>query len=340
MRKLDFETVKNITLGAARVESLGELIGFYRFTKREEELYRATRNDSYVKTFATSGVKLSFRTDSSQMLLKVVTGVATSRKYFSADVFVNGKLAGYLDNFGDRELLGNYVATDLPLGEFSKSFSLGEGEKTVTVHLPWSAKTAISELSVDDGAFIEAAKPPKRMLVYGDSITQGYDARRPSGRYASRLADALSAEEINKAIGGEYFMPALAECAEDLDPDYVTVAYGTNDWGKYSKSDFIDNCRGFYKTLSAKYPRAKIFAITPIWRKELEEKRAFGSFFDVDPTIRECVGDIDGVTVIGGFDLVPKEEKYFGDLRLHPNDEGFALYFEGLYSKIREILGV
>jgi len=33
---------------------------------------------------------------------------------------------------------------------------------------------------------------------------------------------------------------------------------------------------------------------------------------------------------------LPKEEKYFADLRLHPNDEGFKYYFENLYSEIEE----
>ena len=31
-----------------------------------------------------------------------------------------------------------------------------------------------------------------------------------------------------------------------------------------------------------------------------------------------------------------REEKYFADLRVHPNDEGFAHYFSNLYAKIKE----
>ena len=40
------------------------------------------------------------------------------------------------------------------------------------------------------------------------------------------------------------------------------------------------------------------------------------------------------VTVVRGFDFVPKEEKYFADLRLHPNDTGFEHYFKNLYKEI------
>lgn len=334
MKKLDFETVKGITLGAVRVEHDGELVRFYRFTEREEEYYKNYNASFYMKTFATAGVKLSFRTDSESLGLKVVTEPGSSRKYFSVDVFVNGKMLDSLDNFGETELVGDYVGVDLPLGEFSKIFSLGTGEKHVTVYLPWSMKTAISELSLDDGASVEPIRPAKKILVYGDSITQGYDARHPSNRYAARLAEALSAEEINKAIGGEVFRTGLAECAEEAEPDYISVSYGSNDWNKKSREHFLENCRGFYKTVSEKYPKAKIFAITPIWRKDLNGERTFGSFLDLEPLIRECVKDLTNVTVIGGFDFVPKDESFFADLRLHPNDEGFDHYFEKLYAEI------
>ena len=50
----------------------------------------------------------------------------------------------------------------------------------------------------------------------------------------ARLADALGAEEVNKAIGGECFFPELAATKEDFQPEYITVAYGTNDWSRKS----------------------------------------------------------------------------------------------------------
>ena len=135
MKKLDFETVKSITLGAVRVEQDGELVRFYRFTEREEEYYKNYSKNFYMKTFATAGVKLCFKTDSERLDLKVVTEPGSSRKYFSVDVFVDGKMLDSLDNFGNKELVGNYVGIDLPLGEFSKDFWLGAGEKCVIIYL-------------------------------------------------------------------------------------------------------------------------------------------------------------------------------------------------------------
>ena len=42
--------------------------------------------------------------------------------------------------------------------------------------------------------------------------------------------------------------------------------------------------------------------------------------------------------MISGFDFVPKDEKYYADLRLHPNDEGFEYYAENLYKEIKEMI--
>lgn len=172
------------------------------------------------------------------------------------------------------------------------------------MYLPWSVCPVVDEVSLDDGAYVVPVKPDKRLLAFGDSITQGYDALRSSVRYTSLLADKLQAEEFNKGIGGEVFFPALAQIKDDISPDYITVAYGTNDWSKKTEEDFKVRCREFYVALSNHYPQAKIFAITPIWRKDYQGERAFGSFEPVEKGIRAAVVNLPDVMVISGFDFV------------------------------------
>ena len=332
--KLDSEQIKSITTGAVRIEEEENGIAFYRFTEKQAELYRITDDNFYNRVLTTAGVRFMFKTDSKSLCLSAVVERKTSRSYFSFDVFADGKPVGYMDNFSGIELPENYTEVELPLGEFSKEFNLGEGEKTVCVYFPWSVRPWIRSVEIDDGAYIKPVKQPKKLLAFGDSITQGYDALRPSGRYASIIADKLSAEEINKGIGGETFFPALAEISDDISPDYVTVAYGTNDWSKTTEEDFKVGCRNFYKALSEKYPDAKIFAITPVWRKDYQLEKIFGPFENVEKDIFEAVSDLSKVTVIPGFDLVPHDIKFYADLRLHPNDAGFVHYAENLYKKI------
>ena len=338
LMNLTYEQIKNITWGADRVEMIDGYVRFFRFTKAQEQVYKERNLGSYDKTSAASGVKLVFKTNSESLTLAAVMEKTSTREYFSFDVFVNGELVGYLDNCSNVELPQDYTEISLPAGRVEKSFELGKGEKTVTVYLPWNGRLKLESISVDDGAGVEAVKPAKRILVFGDSITQGYDAVRPSNHYAVKLADALGAEMINKAIGGEEFLPALVTAGEDGEFDYITAAYGTNDWSHGSREKLLECCRGFYFELSKRFPNSKIFAIGPIWRKDLDADKPYGRFSQLIEDVEGCTKGLPNVTFINGFDFVPKDEKYYADLRLHPNDDGFAHYFENLYKEIKKYI--
>lgn len=333
--KLTTQQICDVALGSVRAQETKKGIRLCRFTRQQEELYRQVSEDFGQKAWASAGMKLQFRTDSENLFLKVNVSRGSSRNYFSFDIMADGKPVGYLNNYDEAEMTGNYTQAALSLGEYEGSFLLGEGTKMVCVYLPWSVAVEIFELSLDDGAFIEPVRPGKKVLMFGDSITQGYDALHPSCRYAARLAEYLEAEEINKGIGGERFFPPLAELKEDFTPDYITVAYGSNDWSGTEEADFYERCSAFYSALVKNYPDTPIFAVTPIWRKDYEEKKPFGDFSKVEKDIREIVEKYENITCIRGFDFVPQEERYFGDLRLHPNDEGFARYFESLKNRVK-----
>ena len=332
---LNLSQIREITLGAVRIEEINNSIHFYRFTKQQEELYKKRSDDFYMKSFATSGVKLRFRTNSQTLFLRTEITRGSSRTYFAFDVFVNGVKIDTLNNFSDIDMPQNYTTLKLPHGEFSKEFNLGVGDKEVCIYFPWSVNAVVKELALDDDSFIKPIKPYKRMLCFGDSITQGYDALCPCNKYISKLADMLNAEEYNKAIGGEIFFPELAATREDFKPDYITVAYGSNDWNRCNEEEFICNCKEFFYNLNNSYPNSKIFAITPIWRKDMDESRVFGEFKNVAEDIQNQVAEFDNVSVIQGFEFVPQDENLFADLRLHPNDKGFEFYFENLATKIK-----
>ena len=333
--KLNLQTIQAITLGAVRVTQEEDGIHFYRFTSRQEELYKNRCDEFYLKSFATSGIQLSFQTDSQSLFLKVEVAPGSSRRYFAFDVFVNGEKIDALDNYSDLDLPENYASIPASLGKFEKTFSLGSGSKTVCIYLPWSVQATIQEMRLDAGSVVTPVKPAKKLLCLGDSITQGYDALSPSNKYASRLARFLDAEEYNKAIGGEVFFPELVREKENFEPDYITVAYGTNDWNSSTESEFIQNCTAFFENLHANYPQTKTIVITPLWRKEKEEYRVFGEFANIEKRIRNTVQKYENMTVISGFDLVEPDAKWFGDLRLHPSDHGFQQYFENLVKYIQ-----
>lgn len=336
------EDLRAAAIGAVSVTEENGGATFHRFSISEEEMYKVldvkqNRTD-YKKAHAPAGVKLKFKTDSKTLSISATASVA-SRRYFSFDVFENGKFITSLSNFNEHDLKFDFTTTDIALTEFSAFTPLSEGEKEITIYLPWSVAIKDFKLNLDDGAsFIPSEKPKKKLLVYGDSITQGYDALYPHRRYAARLAEALCAEEINKGIGGEVFRPELVSHKADFFPDYVTVAYGTNDWSRVKKEDFMKNAKEFYTILSKNYPDSKIFAITPIWRAESTKNSALGAFSFVDEYISEIADSLPNVTVIHGIDLVPHYIDLYADLRLHPRDAGFDFYFANLYSEIKKYI--
>jgi len=336
--KLDLPQIRAITIGAVRIEEIDNDIHFYRFTRLQEELYKNRSSDFYMKTFATSGIQMRFRTNSQTVFLSVDTALGSTRKYFSFEVFVNGQRIGTLHNFSESELVGNYTKFQFPLGNFSKRFSLGTGEKEVCIYFPWSVKATLKELAVDDGSFVTPVKPSRKLLCFGDSITHGYDTLYPSSKYATKLAAFLDAEEYNKAIGGEVFFPDLASTREDFEPDYITVAYGANDWSKCTQEELTQNCKSFFTNIRNSYPNTEIFVITPIWRKDMHESRPFGDFMCVSEIIREQAARFDNISVIRGFEFVPQNENLFADLKLHPNDKGNEYYFEHLSKRIKDLL--
>lgn len=335
---LNYCKIKEITCGAAYIDTEDGFFCFHRFTPEQEAIYTVRSADFCKKAFATSGVKLCFETDSKYLFLKGRVRPGSSRAYYAADLFINGEFAGSISNFDGVELPINYTAVRLDGGAFEKRFALGEGVKRLCFYLPWSVNMQIEAISLDDGAFIKPIKAKKRLIAFGDSITQGYDALHPAHKYITKIADFLQADEYNKAVGAEIFCPPLSKATDDFVPEYIAVAYGTNDWSKCGV-EFEYNCREFLTELCSRYSAAKVFVITPIWRSDIDTEKCYGAFGNIERYIGEVVSSIDNAVLISGADLVPKSEAYYADLRLHPNDEGFWHYAENLKIALKKAIG-
>ncbi len=301
------------------VETEGEWT-FHRFSPRQALAYHEAGNeDFYRKTFASAGVRLAFRTDAASLSFDYRFGYGSSRPYGYFDVYADGALVAHLGlekDDGER-----HVA----------EATLGPGAKDVEIYLPWSRSTFISPLRLIDATFAEPLRRKHTMICFGDSITQGYDAIYPSLAYTEAIGRFLDADVINKAIGGDRFFPALLEEPDAFAPDFVTVAYGTNDWHHRGEDEFRSHATAFYTRLAALYPTARIFALTPLWRKEAASHSPLGQDVRcVDAFIQDACAGLANVTLVPGDALVPHLPEFFSDGYLHPNDMGFCLYAQNL----------
>ena len=330
--KLTTNQIKDITLGAAYVDSIDKKTKFHRFTKKQEDLYKTVSDNFYNKTFANSCIRLEFETNSSSLFIKTEVTPRSSRTFYSHDVFINGELLGTLS--------GNIEPTEIVTT--SKEFALGEKgkAKTVRICLPWSCSADIIELSIDDGAYITPIQKSHKIICFGDSITQGYDAKLTSNSYASKITTYFDAETRNKGIGGEIFRPELAKIKDDgFEPNMITVAYGTNDWAtEVPREVFVNRIKEFFEALTQNYPNTKIFIISPIWRADWQDSHTFGSFLDIKEELSKIASKYQNITIIDGFNFVPQNSEFFSDKYLHPNDEGFSYYAEMLIKELEKHL--
>lgn len=327
--KLNLEQIKSITKGAARIVSDNGKVKFMRFTEEQEKFYERNA-DFYRKTFATAGVRLEFVTNSRSLSIKVDASPASSREWFSLAIHVNGEMKHTLD--------ASLSAAPDKHVTAEGSYALGTGKKTVCIYMPWSVCAELISLELDNGATLEPVSHKIKILMFGDSITHGYDAKYPSEAYSSLITDALDAEGLNKGIGADKFNAPIGGMAESYVPDIITVAYGTNDWSGGNRERFERESRGFYTNLSKTYPDSKIFALAPIWRGNWEKVTGVGKFEDVEKTFSDIAKDIPNMTVINCIDFVPHSAEMFSPDVLHPNSLGFSHYAKGLVKAINELI--
>jgi hypothetical protein len=191
---------------------------------------------------------------------------------------------------------------------------------------------------VSHGANISPVSYDEKALFLGDSITHAAYVDFPSLSYVNVISKRRNYFTVNQAIGGAVFSESHLEHLPDLDFDNIFIAYGTNDWKKSTREEFMFNIKAFFEQLYENYNGSKIYVITPIWRLEEEDgtkPTTNWTLLEHRDFIKKIALQYENVTVIDGYDLVPHDTELFSDKRLHPNDDGFKYYAENLIKSIK-----
>ena len=301
---------------------------FHRFSESQQQAYASTPAWA-MKLPASASVTFDFITDSDYIALKFDLIAASSQKWASIDLYVDGVFCA------------NRCTNDLSIK--LAGFKLPEGQHRVTIYFPWSAETVVHEVQLSDGASIIPVEKDLKLLCFGDSITQGYISKFTSLTYVNQTIRALNAEVVNQGIGGYYFNEeTLDESILSYKPDLITVAYGSNDYSRYETAEeFKAHAERYIRKLAEIYPDTKILGILPIYRNDqnLHTKQLYysHSFEDARAILKGLYESCTNGYVLEETGIPHIPEAYATDF-VHPNEFGFGLMSQGVIRKIQEIL--
>lgn len=321
----DISLIRRLAHGAVGIVEDDGVFQFHRFTEAQRAVY-TDNHDFWRKTFGTSGIRLEFVTDATRVAVAGCAEPASSRNFYDFDVAVNGVL-----------VMHQSYDSCIETPEFAFDIELDGRMNRVALYLPCLTRIGLKKFAFAGESRIAPVEKKRRMLCFGDSITQGYDTRHPSLAYPNQLADALDAEMVNKGVGGDKFNPALAILPDAEIPDLITVAYGTNDWSVRERKELEDSATAFFDTLARLYPDTPVCAMLPIWRRDLDRITKVGTFADAAKIIRNAASRHPRATVVDGLGLLPHLPECCVADGLHPNDFGFLMMTRNLLRKLPEL---
>lgn len=334
---LTFDQIKTVATGVMEfIEENG--LWLYRFNEAQRAVYSHQPNNLYQSRQA-AGITLDLHTDATAIRMTVDGERDYDNVNRAFDLLIDGNFVCSVDTLGmDCAIVGKKLT---PYGPYDLLFRLPKGEKRVTVVMPWDATVRIRSMELENATFFRPAEFKRTMIAFGDSITHGAYAKYACMTYAMQTARLLDAKLYNFGIGGERFRMKKIIKGSYPECDFVTVAYGTNDYAHQPEEAFEEKMPSFFAQLKDAFPDTPIFVILPLWRilEGYEERKALGSLQDVRDRIAKECEKYPNITVLDGSKWVPHMKEFYGDKTLlHPNDLGMSQYAMGLTKAILQHL--
>ncbi|MFI0983176.1 GDSL-type esterase/lipase family protein [Streptomyces sp. NPDC021093] len=195
------------------------------------------------------------------------------------------------------------------------------------------------------GGRIEPAGPRPRWLVHGDSITEGWWSTRPAHAWPATAGRLLGLDTVNLGYAGA----ARGELATALQlatlpADAVTLAFGTNCWGRtpFTAPLLRETVRAFLALVRQGHPHTPLLVLSPVLRPEAEHApNALGATLAglreaLEDVVREEMSAGDArLALLPGHGLLGPEHLADG---LHPNDAGHAALADAVATALDKLL--
>lgn len=294
---------------------------------------------------ATAGGQIRFITDSPQIAVRVkLAGLAnmnhmpaTGQCGFDAYLEVGGRKVYYNTAKYDRTLQNyEHLLCDLEPGNLynvTLNFPLYMGVNEVLVGLEPQAKI-LPPLPYDS---------PKRVIIYGTSITQGGCASRPGMCYSNILSRRINLEFINLGFSGNgKGEPEMARTIATIgEPGLFVLDYEANVGGLEGMKRTLP---GFIGILREAHRQAPILVVSkiPYSTEDLHTDARAARLASRDYQ-RYTVGNLRAagdrnIYFCDGSNLLGADWQESTVDSVHPNDLGFMRMADSLTPVIREIL--
>ncbi len=268
----------------------------------------------------TAGITMEFSTDAETISFDYEINKSFWNPTF--DVYENGEYAATVE-CGQR-IWGRF--------EYTKK---AEGRVDIIITLPNAAETGI--LNPQLGNFTTDVTGDKaKVLVLGDSISQGLYGTGSSKNWVFLLSQELDFDYLNLSVGGETFRKSALDRDVPFQPDHIIVALGTNDLFYTRYLNVMEKEADRYlEQLDEIYPDVPVTIITPFWMRNLNSaaNQDFRTLFLAYTKVLKELGAKYGYEVIDGTELIPNNAAYYAD-DVHPNEHGFAALADALKKRL------
>lgn len=259
----------------------------------------------------------------------------------------NGYPYGWLTQFdvfinGEKQTAPPTITTK-KLNSYTLIYTLPESapeNNRLTVMFPPSVGFAITDIRLDPASQAEPVELSKKMLAIGDSITAGSQCDSPAATFAAQVSMAYDMELLNIGVGGSSFNDAYVVAGDfkGFTPDLILFAWGINSMftdRAYLSAEIPLNITA----MQAKFPAAKIVALTPVWRHVISAPEEDLLLLDYIEFLKSVYNDYPVITQFDCYDFVTHDaSRYnFGDLLIHPNTLGHTEYGTNLINAMEAI---
>lgn len=267
----------------------------------------------------STGVRMDFYTDADTISFHytVTAGFFDGNPEYAVDtfnIFENGEYQTSQD-----------VIKGTP-GDVIYSRKSSDPESRITIVFPNYHGVCLSQFRL--GHTRPVVEYDHKILVFGDSISQGLFADKPADGYVHQVCAALNADYMNLSVGGEVYRSNALDEDINFDPTHIIVALGTNDYYSGTLAAKVrSNATAYFQQLEDLYPDVPVTVITP-----------FGNIPEEYHDSIQSAATPFGYHVINGTSLISKSTASWSKDKVHPSSTGFNEITAALIPILQQVL--